>query len=186
MTQPTPLEPYVDTVRKQKEKDLINVTKKTRKHIPAYVFQAHANLLDRFPDTGSFLTPAFVYQTLREITKAIEAQLCADETAPIDIFGLGKFVLLRKKAYRSEDKTKEQLYLKFRHSQVFLYKLRRHHGTATPAELKTLEKSDNYMKELQAKREKFLRERELRRKGELDELDPSNYLSKFSGVLELN
>jgi len=67
-----------------------------------------------------------------------------------------------------------------------LYKLRRHHGTATTAELKTLEKSDNYMKELQAKREKFLREREMKRKGELDELDPSNYLSQFSGILELN
>jgi hypothetical protein len=41
------------------------------------------------------------------------------------------------------------------------------------------------MKELQAKREKFLREREMKRKGELDELDPSNYLSQFSGILEL-
>jgi hypothetical protein len=185
MSQPTP-EPYVDIVRKQKEKDLINVTKRTRKHIPAYVFQAHANLLERFPDSGHFLTPAFVYQTLREITKAAKAQLCADETSTIDIFGLGKLVLLRKKAYRSEDKTKQQLYLKFRHSNVFLYEIRRHHGTATPAELKTLEKSDNYMKELQTKREKFLREREMKRKGELDELDPSNYLSQFSGVLELN
>ena len=184
MTQPTH-EPYVDTVRKQKEKDLINVTKKTRKHIPAYVFQAHANLLARFPDAASILTPAFVYQTLREITKAAKAQLCADETASIDIFGLGKLVLLRKKAYRSEDKEREQLYLKFKHSQVFLYGIRRHHGTATPAELKTLAKSDNYMKELQDKRTKFLRERELKRKGEMEELDPANYLNQFSGILEL-
>jgi hypothetical protein len=183
MTQSTP-EPYVDTVRKKKEKDLINITKKTRKHIPAYVFQAHANLLERFPDAGHFLTPAFVYQTLREITKAAKAQLCADETESIDIFGLGKLVLLRKPAYRN--KTKEQLYLKFKVSQVFLYEIRRHHGTATEAELRTLEKSDNYMKELQEKRNKFLREREMKRKGEIDELDPSNYVSQFSGILDLN
>lgn len=178
-------QPYVDTVREAKTQNLKNINKRTKKHIPAYVFQAHANLIDKFPDAGHFLTPSFVYNTLREITKAAEAQLCADETSSVDLFGWGKFTLTRKENCRYA-KGITQMYIKFTVSNILMCKIRRHFGTATESQLKTLENSENYMGGLQAKRLKFLSERELKRKGQLAEEDPENYIGRFYDTLQLN
>lgn len=171
------LDTFVDQTREKKRKDLVNLTKKTKKQIPLYIFQAHANLVNKYPDAGNFLTPAFVYQTLREITKAAKDQLSSDENSSIDIFGLGKLYLKKKKAYRSKDANKEQYYLKFKSSSAFLYTIRKNLGTASEAELRFLEKSDNYMKELQRKRQEFLTQREMRKKEKESFIDPSEYLS---------
>ena len=176
------LQPYIDTVRQEKTQRLKNINKKTKKHIPPYIFQAHANLLDKFPDAGKFLTPAFVYNTLRELTKAAEAQLITDKTVSIEMFGFGKFELVLTKTQQFE--MKEQLHLKYRPSLIMLYRIRRHYGTATQAQLTTLERGEKYMAELHEKRLKFLAARELKNKGQLEESNPENYAVQFADILQ--